>query len=339
MRKLICSGLSLVLAMGLMAGCGTASKSSSKKSGKISVVTTIFPEYDWVREIVGENDNVEITMLLDKGVDLHSYQPSVKDIATVGACDVFVYVGGESDGWVDNALAEASNKDMKVINLVDVLGDEAKVEEIVEGMENNHDHHDHEDAEEASEHDHEDAEEEEEIDEHVWLSLKNAAVICSEISSVLGEVDKEHKSDYEKNYKAYQEKLTSLDQKYESAVSEASLDTVLFGDRFPFRYLMDDYKIHYFAAFTGCSAESEASFETITFLAGKVDELGLKSILKIESSTEEIAKTISENTESKDQEILTMDSMQATTSSDVKKGATYLSVMEKNLEVLKKALN
>ena len=325
MRKLICSGLSLVLAMGLMAGCGTASKSSSKKSGKISVVTTIFPEYDWVREIVGENDNVEITMLLDKGVDLHSYQPSVKDIATVGACDVFVYVGGESDGWVDNALAEASNKDMKVINLVDVLGDEAKVEEIVEGMENNHDH--------------EDAEEEEEIDEHVWLSLKNAAVICSEISSVLGEVDKEHKSDYEKNYKAYQEKLTSLDQKYESAVSEASLDTVLFGDRFPFRYLMDDYKIHYFAAFTGCSAESEASFETITFLAGKVDELGLKSILKIESSTDEIAKTILENTESKAQEILTMDSMQATTSSDVKKGATYLSVMEKNLEVLKKALN
>lgn len=324
MKKLISVLCVMVLAVSMLTGCGT---DASKDNGKISVVTTIFPEYDWVREITKGNANVEITMLLDKGVDLHSFQPTADDIVKVSSCDMFIYVGGESDEWVEDALKEATNKDMIVINLLDVLGDSVKEEELVEGMEG-------EEEEEESE-----EEEGPEYDEHVWLSLKNAEVLCQYISDELCKIDPDNKETYETNVKAYIAQLDTLDKEYEAAVSNASVKTVLFGDRFPFRYLVDDYGLDYYAAFVGCSAESEASFETIKFLADKTDELGLNAILQIESADGKIAQTIKDTTKTKSQQILTMDSIQSVTAKDVSAGATYLGIMQENLSVLSQAIN
>ena len=181
--------------------------------------------------------------------------------------------------------------------------------------------------------------EEKEYDEHVWLSLKNAETLVGAISNALQELDPDNKDAYAANSDAYVKKLSALDADYQAAVDGAAYKTVLFGDRFPFRYLVDDYGLSYYAAFAGCSAESEASFETISFLAKKVDELNLPCVLTIEGTQHKIAETIVQNTAEKNQKVLVMDSMQSTTSKDVKNGTTYLSVMEKNLSVLKEALD
>lgn len=331
MKKYISIILAAAMSVCGLSACGQAdsNQTTEKDEKQIKVVTTIFPEYDWVREIAGtESDHVDLTMLLDNGVDIHSYQPTSEDIMKISDCDLFIYVGGESDAWVEDALKEAVNKDMKVINLLDVLGNSVKEEEVVEGMEA-----EEEESEEESE-----EEEEPEYDEHVWLSLKNAKVFCKAIADDLSEIDKDHAETYRKNEENYAAKLDALDQNYQKTVDEASQKTLLFGDRFPFRYMVDDYGLDYYAAFVGCSAETEASFETITFLAGKLDELGLKNVMTIEKSDQKITKAIIENTKDKNQKILTLDSMQSTTSDDVKAGTTYLSVMEDNLEVLKEAL-
>lgn len=332
MKKYISAIMTILMLGTVLVGCGSNSQTSAG-GDKISIVTTIFPEYDWVREITKGNDNVEITMLLDKGVDLHSFQPTADDIMKVANCDMLIYVGGESDEWVEDALAEATNKDMKVINLMEVLGASVKEEELKEGMQESDHEHEHGEGEEEEE-----EEEGPEYDEHVWLSLKNAQVICQAIADELENIDAANKDLYDANAEAYLESLAALDGEYQEAIDAATAKTVLFGDRFPFRYMVDDYGLDYYAAFVGCSAESEASFETVTFLAKKVDELGLSAILQIESANGEIAQTIKDNTTDKNQEILTLDSMQSTTSKDVENGTTYLSVMKSNLEVLKQAL-
>ena len=323
MKRLIALFMSLITIVTALAGCSTAGNQSD---ADIKVVCTIFPVYDWVREVAGDRDGVEITMLLDDGVDLHSYQPTAKDLLDIGECDLFIYVGGESDKWVDDALEQANNKDMIVLDLMDVLGDKAKEEELVEGMQG------------EEEEEEEKGEEAPEYDEHVWLSLKNAALFTEKIADALAEVDNQHADAFKANADAYVKKLNALDEQYQQAVDKATVKTLLFGDRFPFRYLTDDYNLNYYAAFIGCSAESEASFETITFLAGKVDELGLKAIIKTETSDGSIANTVKENTKAKDQEILTLDSIQSVTADRVEADETYLSIMESNLEVLKKAL-
>lgn len=327
MKKITALLLALFMLVGVLAGCGK--QNDTNQTDKLSIVTTIFPEYDWVREILGDKaDNAEITMLLDNGVDLHSYQPTADDIVKISDCDLFIYVGGESDEWVEDALRNAANGNMKVINLLEVLGDSVKTEEIVEGMQE--EEHEHEDAEE---HEHE-----EEVDEHVWLSLKNAKMLVRVISKALQELDPNNKDIYAANADAYVKKLSALDAEYQTAVDAASNKTILFGDRFPFRYLVDDYGLRYYAAFVGCSTETEAGFETISFLAKRVDELKLPCVLTIEGAQHKIAETIVRNTTAKNQRVLTMDSMQSTTSKDVKNGTTYLSVMEKNLSVLKEVL-
>ena len=302
------------------------SENDNNKTEKVKIVTTIFPEYDWVRQIAGDKvSDMDITMLLDNGVDMHSYQPTADDIMKISDCDLFIYVGGESDEWVNDALKEAVNKDMQVIDLLDVLGELIKIEELVEGMQD-------------AEHEEEEEHEEKEYDEHVWLSLKNAETLCDAIAEALGNADPDNKAVYDTNKAAYIDQLVSLDNQYREVVDQASMKTLLFGDRFPFRYMVDDYGLSYYAAFAGCSAESEASFETISFLAKKIDELGLKYVMTIEKSDQKIAKTIIENTQNKDQSILTLDSMQSTTSADVANGMTYLSIMEGNLNILKEAL-
>ena len=485
---------------------------------KTKIVTTIFPEYDWVREIAGDKaKNAEITLLIDSGIDLHSYQPSIKDIAKISTADIFIYVGGESDAWVNDVLKNAKNKDMKVINLMEVLGDKVKEEEIVEGMQaEDEDEHEHAHSSEIDEHDikdrslsefngkwqslypvlmngnleeyvehqaeekgkseaemkaeiaakwncgaksvkvsgnkititydsgksvtgkysyagyavkrndegkitnvrykfeskdknvpkyvmfndhgfapadevahfyfyfgnngfeefmdskvnsyfvdsklsahecedlllghnhggegdhhhhhHASDEEEVEYDEYVWLSVRNAKILCSAICDVLCQKDAKNAAAYRANLAAYTAKLDRLDADFAAAVRGGNTKTLLFGDRFPFRYFVDDYGLSYYAAFVGCSAESEASFETIVFLANKVDELGLKNVCQIESGNGKIARTIIDSSRKKNAKILTLDSMQSTTQKDIKGGATYLGVMQKNLEVLKEAV-
>ena len=505
MKKYISILLVAVMAVFCLSACGrnnsnTNIQTKDNSDKQIKVVTTIFPIYDWVKEIAGDEvSDIELTMLLDNGVDLHSYQPTADDIMKISDCDLFIYVGGESDAWVEDALKEAVNKDMQVINLLDVLKDNVKTEEAVPGMQAEEDHNhgyshfddsdvqdrtlsdwdgvwqsvypylqngvldevmekkaengnktaeeyksyyengyktsvsqitinaennticfvkdgteskatyeykgykiydyesgsrgvryffeatggdadapkyvqfsDHgiapgeaehfhiytgndgfealseemdnwptyypadmsgtEIAEEMSEH------EEKEYDEHVWLSLRNAQILCNAIAEALGKIDQSHKDVYLENVTSYNKRLASLDSQYQDVTANASQKTLLFGDRFPFRYMVDDYGLNYYAAFAGCSAESEASFETISFLAKKVDELGLKTIMTIENSDSKIAKTIRDNTKDKNQEILSLDSMQSVTSEDVKNKTTYLSVMESNLNVLKEAL-
>lgn len=334
-NRILAVVLTVYLTVGLLAGCGNGKENGtdtgaavSADNEKISIVCTIFPEYDWAKEVLGElGDNCELTLLLDNGVDLHNYQPTAEDIAKIATCDLFIYVGGESDGWVEDALSEATNKDMQVINLLETLGTSVKEEEIVEGME--------------AEEEEEEGEEEEgpEYDEHVWLSLKNAQVLVSAITDSMKILDAQNADTYQANCDSYVEKLAALDKEYMTAVSEGTQNTLLFGDRFPFRYLVDDYGLNYYAAFVGCSAETEASFETVVFLSGKVDELGLGHVMVIESSDQKIAKTIIDNTKNKDQDILVLDSMQSTTSEDIAAGETYLSIMQSNLEVLKKSLN
>ncbi len=335
MKKLFAAVLALLLFTVSAFPCAVLAENK-----KISVVATIFPIYDWVREIAGENtDKIDLTLLLDSGADLHSFQPTAADILKVSTADLFIFVGGESDEWIEDVLVTAMNPDMRTVNLVEALGDQAKAEELVEGMEHEHDHehededHDHED------HDHDHEHEEVEMDEHVWLSLRNAQALCQVIADALCEIDPDSAALYEANAAAYTEKLSALDQAYAEAVAASAYDTLLFGDRFPFRYLADDYGLTYYAAFSGCSAESEASFQTIVFLAAKMDELGLPAVMTIEHPKSRIAETVVQATKAKNQKILAPDSMQSVTAQDVKTGVTYLSIMENNLEVLKEALN
>ena len=328
MKKLLALVLSALVLTSLLVGCG----STESKKADVKVVTTIFPIYDWVREIAQDDADINLDLLLDNGVDLHSYQPSAKDIVDISDCDIFIYVGGESDKWVDDTLKQANNKNMTVLNLMDILGDKAKEEEVKEGMQADED--DHEKGEE-----HKEGEEEHEYDEHVWLSLKNSSLIVDKIAEALKKADTQHADAFQTNADAYKNKLNELDKQYQDAVDKASVKTLLFGDRFPFRYLTDDYKLDYYAAFVGCSAETEASFETITFLAGKADELQLKAIMQIETSDGSIAKTVRDNTKTKDQTILTLDSLQSVTSERAKNGETYLSIMTANLDILKEALS
>lgn len=325
MKRIIAVLLSVLTLAAALTGCGGTATEPAE--GGIKVVTTIFPIYDWVRTVAGDDVDLNIDMLLDSGVDLHSYQPTVKDIMDISRCDIFVYVGGESDKWVSDVLAEADNEDMIVLDLLDILGTSAKEEELVEGMQGEEEEEEEED------------EEEPEYDEHVWLSLKNTAAFVAEIADAFSQVDAQHADVFKANAAAYTEKLNALDEEYQAAVDSSQIKTLLFGDRFPFRYLTEDYGLDYYAAFIGCSAETEASFETITFLSEKVDELGLKAIMQIETSDGSIANTIKENTKTKDQTILTLDSMQSVTADKVANGTTYLGVMESNLNVLKDALS
>lgn len=464
----------------------------------LSIVCTTFPQYDWVRQILGDHVNdVDLTLLLDNGVDLHNYQPTADDIIKIAQSDLFIYVGGESDGWVEDVLATAQNPNLKTVNMLESV--EAKEEETVEGMQEEEHDHDHdeeftqEDIEDRTltdfagewvslwpmmkdggldeycahkaeedddpatttetyrekytkswecdvkdisvkdntitfnyldgktvsaeyryagfatktsdsgkisvryqfetdsadapkyvqfnDHGHEpgtaehfhlyfgndgfDAimesttssyfapasldkegildmlmghEHEMEYDEHVWLSLRNAETLTQTIADTLGELAPDNASVYQENAKSYIAQLSELDNQYKDAVKNGQRKTILFADRFPFRYLADDYGLTYYAAFVGCSAETEASFETIAFLAKKVDELKLPVVLTIEGNNHSIAETVVSSTQEKNQQILVMNSLQSVTEKDIVDGESYLGIMTENLEVLKEAL-
>lgn len=326
-------------------------------SNKISIVCTTFPQYDWVKNILGEEaERFNVTLLLDNGVDMHSYQPAVKDIATAGSSDLFIYVGGESDTWVEDALKEAKNKDLKAINLMETLGNFVKEEEVVEGMQeereslgHSHEKSSKEKQEQTQKESHENsqeingqkeaADEEPEYDEHIWLSIRNAEIMVKNIEKAIEQLDSDNAKVYQTNAENYIKKLDTLDKQYANTIQNAKYKAILFGDRFPFRYMADDYDLKYYAAFAGCSAETMAGFETVTFLAKKADELRLPVILTIENSDGRIAEAVKSNTTKKNQKILAMNSLQSVTKEQIADGITYLQVMQENLSVLSEALN
>ncbi len=313
---------------------------------KVNIVATTFPIYDYLREIIGSTQsNFNLTLLINNGIDLHNFQPSTKDIATISQADVFIYNGGDSDLWVKEVLAQAINKNMETVDLMMFLGDRVKEEIIVEGMEE-HDHSGHNHGEHAGHdcdhdhgdhaaHDHGDAVV---YDEHVWLSLKNTILICEMLSEKLQNLDKVNAAQYAENAKNYIAKLKNLDAKYTEIFDKTPQKTLLFADRFPFRYLLDDYNISYYAAFPGCSAETEASFDTVIFLAKKINELGLDKVFIIDNSINNIASAIIKNSERKDAEIISLNSLQTITPQELAKGVSYVSIMEENLNLLHKAL-
>lgn len=317
----------------LLAGCSGNGRNSDEPlqptmEKKVEVVCATFPAYDWVHEVVGdEAPRFGVSYLMGSGVDLHSYQPTAEDITKIASADLFVYVGGESDGWAEDVVEAAGSPDLHALSMLDAVGDDAVEEELVEGMEA-----EHKEEEDAP------GEEGPEYDEHVWLSLRNAQTLVDAIATELSAIDPEHADSYVANAQAYDARLAELDARYEDAAAAGAKDTIVFADRFPFRYLADDYGLSYYAAFVGCSAETEASFETVAFLAQKVDDLGLDVVLVIEGSDQRIAQTVVQSTETKDQQILVMNSLQSMTDDDVDAGKTYLSVMEENLLVLERAL-
>ena len=333
--------IAIIFALFMMfVACGADSEKKAPANKKFSVVATIYPQYDWLKNVIGERaDSVDLKLLVKNGTDLHSYKPSAQDIATIAGADMVVYVGGESDEWIEKAL-EATPKEGRIaLNLMKALGDRVKEEEVVEGMqaeeEHEHEHHEHAEKHEDEHHHHEEVEN----DEHIWLSLKNAWILVNALAQSLSKVDSANSSIYTANAVLYNAKLWEMDKEFATAVANASQKTVLFGDRFPFRYLVDDYGIKYYAAFVGCSAESEASFETVTFLAGKMDSLQLPAIFTIDGSNGKIAHAILEaSKKSKETPVLVLNSMQSVTDEQVKAGADYLSMMRDNLEVLKKAI-
>ncbi len=334
MKKIIYSILTVILCMGVLAGCGVTSAQQGADE-RIRIVCTTFPQYDWVREIIGEHtDRFEVTYLLEAGVDIHSYQPTAMDIARITDCDLLIYLGGESEEWVEEVISQNANSDMQVISMLESLGDKVKLEAMVEGMQHDHEHHDGEHCD-IEEHHHD----EEGYDEHVWLSLRNAGVIVKYIAEAIMTLDVENASVYETNATAYLMELENLDAAYEEVIAQAKIKTVLFADRFPFRYLLDDYAINYYAAFIGCSAETEASFETVAFLAEKLDELSLQHVLILEKSDTRLADSIIKNAKSGNQDILVLNSIQSVSGAEIAEGATYLGMMQENMEVLTQALN
>lgn len=316
MKKLFALFIAIVFACTLLPAFG-------ETAAPLRIVCTTFPQYDWTRQLLGNRaDEVELTLLLDNGIDLHNYQPTADDIIKIARCDLFVYVGGESDTWVDDLLEASPNSHRKALSMLACV--DAKEEEAVEGMQEEEDEHEYDEIE---------------YDEHVWLSLRNAETITRALLDALCEADPAHAETYRANADAYLAQLAELDAQYSDMVRHAARTTILFADRFPFRYLADDYGLTYYAAFAGCSAETEASFKTIAFLAKKVDELRLPVVLTIEGGKHAIAETVVASTQAKNQTILSMNSLQSMTEADVQRGESYLGVMTQNLAILSQALN
>ena len=326
----------LLLAAAMLFGLGAcsvrdaASYDPDQADHGPKIVCTTYPICDWAKQILGDAaDECQLVLLGGSGVDLHSYQPSVADIAAIASCDMFLSVGGESDEWVEDALAIDHKDTRTAISLMEILEDRIKEEEVVEGMQ-----------EEAHGHgaEHEEHEEAPEYDEHVWLSLKNAEICVEKMTEAISALMPDKAAGFAQNAASYGVKLQELDSRFAAAVEAAPQKTLLFGDRFPFRYLVDDYGLDYYAAFAGCSSETAASFETVIFLAGKLDELQLPAVCILEDSDGALANTICQASTAKDQTVVTFDSLQSVTAADIAAGKTYLSAMENNLEALQDAL-
>ncbi len=324
----------LVCLLPVISGC--ANMGLSQNYDKITIVCTNFPLYDWTRQVLGESD-AEVILLLDNGADMHSFQPSAEEMIQIADCDMIVYVGGESDAWLADALETNPNEERIEVNLMEVLRDEVKAEVYTEGMQTEHIHSDGEVCTvEHDENEHDGVEIA--ADEHVWLSLRMAVKSCSAIEEALCNLMPEAETVIRANGEAYCGELAELDQSYHDMVTESSSDgVVIVADRFPFMYLMEELGIEYYAAFPGCSTESEADFETVVFMAEKVKEHDTDVLFITESGTDTLANAVFENAESTG-EVAVLHSMQVVYRDDVASGCTYIEFMEENLTVLESVL-
>ncbi len=322
MKKIIAGALVLLIFCTLC-GCAVIPKTTTG----FSIVTTVFPPYDFVRNIIGETADISVVQLLRPGTESHTFDPTPADILRVERCDLFLYVGGESDAWVETLLAAVDNPHMTVLKLMDLLEDAVLVEEMpVEGMTvHGHDHT----------HDHEIDSDVVEYDEHIWTSPKNASILCRAIADVLCTLDAANADDYRTNCTAYLAELDALDRRFAAITQAASQKLIVFGDRFPFRYLCDAYGLSYRAAFPGCAAESEPSARTMAYLIETVKEKDISVIFQIEMSGGKIAKTIAEET---DAVVLTMHSCHNRTAEEAEVDKSYLDLMTANADALQTAL-
>lgn len=309
--------LLLVLPTLLFTSCG---KIGGKD--KISIVCTAFAQYDFVMNIIGNcSEKFEVTYLLESGTDMHSYSNtiSVEDKVKILSCDLFICIGGSSEKWIDDLLSDESSKEIRTLKLIDCVG------ELVCPTENDHDH-DHSYAHEC--------------DEHIWLSPKRAIMMCNAICKAICEIDDKNSDIYVENYYAkYRKELKALDKAYESVVSSAKVDHIVFADRFPFVYLTNDYGIEYSAAFGGCSTETNATFETVARLVKDIKDKNIKNLIILEKGKTSIADTLISESGRNDITVLSVISMQNVSKKDIEGGMTYLSAMQKNLEILGKAMN
>lgn len=316
-RRIISAAVCILVLAGSFTGCGNVV--SKDKGKKAEIVTTVFPIYDWVRNILGDRcSDFGVRTLLDGGVDMHSFTPSAADIREITESKLFIFIGGESDNWVDGIFGSAENS-CKQLSLIDALEQDTVDEERKEGMQR------------------ENGTDDPGKDEHIWMSLRLARKCCDIICEKICSLDADGAAYYRENCKAYKNRLAGLDALYTETLLKNEVRTLIVCDRFPFRYLAEDYGLDYYAAFSGCSAESEAGFETITFLSRKADELGAKTLFVTESSDKKIASTVRNNTHMKSCTVSVLDSMQSVTAEQIENGTTYLGIMEKNLAELKKA--
>lgn len=303
-----------VLSLFCLVACQSRTQEDKPAQHKLNVVTTIFPQYDFARQLAG--NKAEVTMLLKPGMESHSYEPTPQDIKMVQNCDLFIYTGGENDVWIEEILNSMGDKKPATLKLLDIVP--TVREEVVKGME-----HDHDDGAD-------------EIDEHVWTSPKNAMAIVNRIAAQMSEKDPENAKTYEMNRESYIRQLKSLDTAFRDIVDHAKRKTVLFGDRFPFRYFTDEYGLKYYAAFTGCSTETEVSAATMAFLIDRVKQEHLPVVFTIEFSNGKIADAISDATGARK---MTLFSNHNITRDQLEAGETFLSLMNKNVESLRTALN
>ena len=308
--RLVASALLCLLTLCPLSGCGKA-----EDSGDIDITCTVFPIYDWVRSIVGDTKGVNVRLLVKNGTDVHSFQPSFEDMATVKGSEAVVYIGGASDGWIGDSASEGAEK-LSISELEGIRLYSAS------DTTDSHTHH------EGEEHSHTET-----FDEHLWLSISNAKVTCQEIYGLLCRLDGDNKEAYESNLSAYMSKLDSLESAM-AAIGEKADKPLVFADRFPFVYLLHDYHIPYRAAFSGCSTEVNSGFETQIDLIKLVRLMDSPCIFTIEGGDKHLAEAIANETGCR---VYSLNSMQSVKRSDIESGATYLEIMENNVKTLKEA--
>jgi len=314
MKKIVSVFLMILVFCVTLCGC-----KSDKNGNRLKIVTTYFAAFDWTRNILGEKyKDTELILISDNGVDIHSYQPTADDIINIKTADIVITIGGSSDKWVTEALKKEKNKNVKVINSLSLLKDRL----LCIGDSHKHEAHEHHESD---------------IDEHIWLSLKNAELMCEAINQALKEKDSENTKLYRDNAKAYIDNLNALDNNYSQKFSTAKIKTLIFADRFPFRYTITDYSLEYSALFEGCTTESDATVDAVLSLSKKVDQLSAKYIFIIDNTATKTAKSVIANTKHKNAEILKLNSMQTTIKKDLEK-SDYLKIMQNNLSLISKAI-
>lgn len=322
MKRLLSVILTAALAGTAFAGCAqqTNAVQNGNGDGKLKVVSTIFPGYDFAREIAGAH--AEITMLLPPGSESHSFEPTPQDIIKIQNSDLFIYGGGDSDNWADSILGSMDTSNMKILSMMDLV--ETMEEEIKEGMDDEREHSHSEDAEER------------EYDEHVWTSPVNAMKISQAIGDTLAQLDAENAAAYRQNTQSYIAQLEEVDQAFREVVRNATYKTLIFGDRFPFLYFAREYGLDYYAAFPGCATETEASAKTVAFLIDKINAEQIPVVFYIEFSNEKMADIISESTGVKK---MLFHSCHNVSRDDIQNGVSYLELMRRNVETLREAIS